>query len=88
MWRLCDLHNHTTPNEQCSRAWDPEAFVRSCTEAGLDVVAVTDHDHCNHLPDALNAAGGSDLVVVPGIEVSTDHGHILACGGRIFGRVG
>ncbi len=78
MWRLCDLHNHTTPNEKCDSAWDPEAFVRSCVEAGLDVVAVTDHDHCDHVEDALAAAATTSLTVIPGVELSTDHGHILA----------
>lgn len=77
MWRLCDFHNHTTPNEQCDAEWDAERFVHSCLDAGLDVVAVTDHDHCDHLADAVRAAEATPLVVVPGVELSTDHGHIL-----------
>ena len=78
MWRLCDLHNHTTPNEQCDRDWDADHFVQSCIRAHLDVVAVTDHDHCDHVQDALLAAEGTRLEVIPGIELSTDQGHILA----------
>lgn len=78
MWRHCDLHNHTTPNEQCSDDWDPDRFVSSCVETGLDVVAITDHDHCNHILDAVAAAQGTELTVIAGVELSTDVGHILA----------
>jgi hypothetical protein len=77
MWRLCDLHNHTTPNEKCSDAWNAEAWIESCLDAGLDVAAVTDHDHCNHISEAISAASGTSLVVIPGVEVSTDRGHVL-----------
>lgn len=73
MWRLCDLHNHTTPNEQCGEVWDAEQFVRSCVDAGLDVVAVTDHDHCDHVAEAVQAAQRTSVTVIPGVELSTDH---------------
>lgn len=77
MWRACDLHNHTTPNEQDESAFDPGAFVTDCLAQGLDVVAVTDHDSTEHIADVQAAALGSRLAVVAGAEVSTDRGHVL-----------
>lgn len=78
MWRLCDLHTHTLPNEQEAGDWSAEEFIQSCVDLRLDVVAVTDHDHLERVEDAVAAAEGSGVKVVPGIEVSTDRGHILA----------
>lgn len=77
MWRLCDLHNHTTPNEQINAEHDPDLFVQACIADGLDLVAVTDHDHVDNVDDVVAAAAGTALTVVPGVEVSTDRGHIL-----------
>ena len=77
MWRLCDLHVHTVPNEQCIDSWNPAAWVAEALDAGLDVVAVADHDHIEHVADAIGAAEGKALVVVPGVELSTDRGHVL-----------
>lgn len=77
MWRLCDLHVHTQPNEQCSDAWDAAAWVTEALDMGLDVVAITDHDHGDHVAEAVAAAEGKPLEVVPGVELSTDRGHVL-----------
>jgi hypothetical protein len=77
MWRLCDLHVHTSPNEQCLDPWDAAAFVRSRIVLGLDVVAVTDHDHSNNVADAIQAAEGTSLTVIAGVELSTVRGHMI-----------
>ena len=78
MWRLCDLHNHTTPNEQDGAEFDPDAFVRACLAEHLHVIAVTDHDDADHVAAVQEAAAAEGLEVVPGVEISTDHGHVLA----------
>lgn len=78
MWRRCDLHNHTPPNEQLPNAtWNPDSYVAACVAAGLDVVAITDHNHINHIDDLIVAADGTGLHIVPGVELSTDRGHLL-----------
>lgn len=77
MWRLCDLHTHTFPNEQCTEAWDAAAFVAGRIALGLDVIAVTDHDNIDRVEEVLQAAEGTSLLVVPGVEVSTDRGHLI-----------
>jgi hypothetical protein len=77
MWRKCDLHIHTTPNEQApERPLDAVDLVRRCLDRGLSVVAITDHDHARNV-EAVVTAAGDKLVVVAGVEVTTDHGHLL-----------
>lgn len=85
MWRFCDLHNHSFPNEVCDSPWDPEAFVRSSVDVALHVVGIADHD-CLEVFEDIVAVAGDDLIVVPSVELSTDRGHLLvlapAAGGQ------
>ena len=67
-----DLHVHT--------CYSPDAVttlkevVTYSKKRGLDGVAITDHDT---LTGALKLQN-SDLTVIPGIEITTLHGHLLA----------
>ncbi len=76
MWRRVDLHNHTFPNERCDDQWDADRFVSSAVSAGVEVLALTDHDACTRYADVVGAAA-DDLAVLPGVEISTDRGHVL-----------
>lgn len=68
-----DLHVHT--------CYSPDAVtslkevVAYCKKRGLDGVAVTDHDT---IEGALKLAKTREIIVIPGIEVETLHGHLLA----------
>jgi predicted metal-dependent phosphoesterase TrpH len=73
-----DAHVHTDASYDCSTA--PERVVDAALAAGLDAVAVTDHDAVDGARRAVAAAEGTDLLVVPGVEVSTAEGHLLALG--------
>jgi len=77
MWRRCDLHRHTTPDAG-AHTFDAGAFLQECVEDGLDVVAVTDHDRLDHVHAVIEQAANFGILVIPGIEVSTDRGHVLA----------
>ena len=77
MWRRCDLHRHTTPNEKDGSGFDASVFVEACLQAKLDVVAVADHDQCTRFEEVRNAAVGTQLSVMAGIEVGTDRGHVV-----------
>jgi 3',5'-nucleoside bisphosphate phosphatase len=62
-----DLHTHSTVSD----GTDPPAeLVHAAARAGLDVVALTDHDTLAGYADALTAARVYDLTVVPGVEIS------------------
>ncbi len=62
---------------------DPvDALLARAAEVGLDAVAVTDHDEIEASLDAVETAPEYDLVGIPGMEVTTTAGHVLALGVR------
>lgn len=70
-WYRGDLHAHTWHSDGSAPLADLVAAARA---QGLDFVAVTEHNTVSHLP-LLPAHTTSDLLLVPGVEVSTYHGH-------------
>ncbi len=46
--------------------------MRLALRRGLETIAVTDHDTTRGIAPALDAAKGTSLLVIPGIEISTD----------------
>ncbi len=73
-----DPHVHTDASHDCSTP--VEAVLRAADEAGLDAVAITDHDTVEGAVRARELAADRELTVVPGVEVSTGAGHLLALG--------
>ncbi|HUS69684.1 MAG TPA: PHP domain-containing protein [Anaerolineae bacterium] len=73
-----DLHIHTTASDGLLT---PAEVVRVALEKGLSAIAITDHDTTDGLDEALAAARGHELEVIPGIELSAEQGsrevHIL-----------
>jgi predicted metal-dependent phosphoesterase TrpH len=49
--------------------------IRRGRELGLTAIAITDHDTTNGIEEALAAASGTMLQVIPGVEISTDIPH-------------
>lgn len=76
-----DLHAHTTASDGSAA---PAELVQLALEGGLDVLAVTDHDTVAGIAPAREAARGTPLRVLPGIEVSALYGghsiHLLGYG--------
>ena len=71
--KLCDLHTHST----CSDGTlPPTQLVELALEKNLAAVALTDHNTVAGLPEFLEAARGTELEAVPGIEFSVDYGDI------------
>ncbi len=64
---LADLHIHTSYSDGVLR---PEEVVAKAVEVGLKAVAITDHDCIDGVPYAIEAAEGTSLEVVPGVEIS------------------
>lgn len=73
-----DLHLHTTASDG---QLDPARLVRAAHSLGLAAIAITDHDTTAAVESAIDAAQGTGLRVIPGVELSaTHHGrdvHIL-----------
>lgn len=79
-----DLHIHTCFSR--TKRWgsasliQPVQLLDRAAELGLDGLAVTDHDEIEGSLLVAELAPRWGLVAVPGIEVSTASGHILALG--------
>jgi predicted metal-dependent phosphoesterase TrpH len=63
-----DLHTHSRVSDGTET---PAELIAAAVEAGLDVVAITDHDSTAGWDQATDAADGTGLELVPGIELST-----------------
>ena len=59
-----------------------ELLLKQAAEVGLDGIVVTDHDRIEASLRAAELAPDYGLVGIPGVEVSTADGHLLALGVR------
>ena len=73
-----DLHAHTTCSDGTLA---PEELVATAVRAKLTALAITDHDTVSGVAPAQCAANGTEVEVVPGVELSSHAGgreiHIL-----------
>ncbi|MFO7740735.1 MAG: CehA/McbA family metallohydrolase [Anaerolineae bacterium] len=75
-WYRGDFHVHTSVSPDGATA-DPSTLAEMARDAGLDFVAVTDHNTIAALPQL---RANPDVVVIPGIEVTLDVGHFNVLG--------
>ena len=80
-----DLHVHT--QFSADSVADPEAIIASAKEKGLDGIAITDHNTSEcvdyYLERGLMRPDGravDGFLIVPGQEITTSEGHLLALG--------
>jgi hypothetical protein len=65
-----DLHCHTTFSDG---SLTPTGLVDRAAQRGVEVMALTDHDCTDGMPEALEAAARHPgFLLIPGIELSTD----------------
>ena len=73
-----DTHVHSDASYD---GHDPvELILEHAADIGLDGVVITDHDVMHASLRAAELAPEYGLVGIPGVEVSTAHGHLLAIG--------
>ncbi len=65
-----DLHTHSTASDGTVA---PAGVVEAAADAGLDVLALTDHDSAAGWAEATARAAELELTLVPGMEISTRH---------------
>lgn len=76
-----DLHSHTLHSDGIAT---PEEIVRAAKENGMDGVAITDHDTTEGLEEAIATGKKERIIVVPGVEITTKIGDILAYGIKVI----
>jgi len=73
-----ELHTHSAASHD---GRDPiELLLEQAAAVGLDAMAVTDHDSIEASLEAVDIAPEYGLVGIPGMEVTTAAGHVLAVG--------
>ena len=65
-----DLHLHTTLSPCGELEMGAPEIVERAREAGLDIIAISDHNSCDNYPAIFECASGNP-VVLPAIEVQT-----------------
>ena len=76
-WRAGDLHTHTVHSDG---ALTVDELARLAASAGLDFIAVTDHNTVSHHRELPAAAQRFGITLIPGQEVTTGDGHANALG--------
>ncbi len=69
---MIDLHTHTTESDG---TYTPHQLIEAATKAGLEALAITDHDTFAGYEQALPYAQAAGLPVYCGIELSTALGN-------------
>ncbi len=77
-WYKGDLHIHTVLSPCAELSMGPQDIVRTALDHDLDIIAVTDHNSAQNVQAVLDAANGTSLLVIPGMEVySREDAHII-----------
>lgn len=66
--KLVDLHTHTTASDGTD---SPAQLMAKAAQAGLEAVAVTDHDTLSGLDEAADAGRAHGIELIRGCEIST-----------------
>lgn len=68
---VADLHVHSLLSPCAEVEMTPRNIVWHAAQHGIDIVAITDHNSCDNVKAALEAAKGLNVTVLPGMEVET-----------------
>lgn len=69
-----DLHMHSTYSDGVNT---PEEMVETAIEKGIKCICITDHNEIKGAVKAMKFAYDKDILVVPGIELTSTSGDIL-----------
>lgn len=76
-----DLHIHSNGTYASYDVSDPlmspDNIIEEAINEKLSIISITDHNEIGNIPRALEYAKGKNILVVPGVELSTSQGHLL-----------
>lgn len=76
--KRCDLHIHTVQSiSDWAFTFDKDVLVDYVSKTGLDVIAITNHNLFNYAQFLEIKESLPNIIVLPGIEVDLEGGHIL-----------
>lgn len=79
-----ELHSHTNYSRGKKLLYDgletPEVMIKRAKQLGLGALAVTDHNTMLGIKVANSLGKKHGVIIIPGEEISTKHGHMLALG--------
>ncbi|WGI17319.1 PHP domain-containing protein [Methanonatronarchaeum sp. AMET-Sl] len=73
-----DFHVHSEYSEDATGTI--KEIIDSAEKQGLDAIAITDHDRIEGNIEAQEICKERELIVIPGIEVTTQDGHLIVLG--------
>ncbi len=76
-----DFHVHSFFSKDA--ASPPEDLIAAAISRGLSGIAITDHDSCEAHAYLAHQKIPGGFLVIPGVEVSTAHGHLLCLGATL-----
>lgn len=69
-----DLHIHSNFSDGIS---SPQEIVKAAIEKGIDCICITDHQEIRGAIEAMRFGFDKDILVIPGIEITTKSGDVL-----------
>ena len=74
-----DLHIHSLGGSHyvSDARMTPASIVQVAAREKLSLIAVTDHNEIANVADTIQAAAPAGVCVIPGVELSTQQGHLL-----------
>lgn len=73
-----DIHIHSVLSPCSDELMTPNNILNMAYLNELDIVAVTDHNSLKQLPTIFDIAESYDFIVIPGVELQVEGGHLLA----------
>ncbi|NLM12966.1 MAG: PHP domain-containing protein [Epulopiscium sp.] len=74
-----DFHIHTALSPCGDNDMTPNNIVNMALLKELDIIAITDHNSCENAAAVMKVAEGSDLIVIPGMEIETSEEIHMVC---------
>lgn len=75
---VADLHVHSLLSPCAEIEMTPSNIVWHAVQHEIDIVAITDHNACDNVVAALEAAKGTTVTIIPGMEVeSKEEVHLI-----------